>query len=138
MDYKFQKSLICILICLVVGLNVNASNKEKTKDKTQKTYERVDTMPQFPGGNTELMKYIHSSMQYPEKAKKDGVEGLVITKFTVDEKGKISDIYVAYSVSPLLEQEALRLVKKMPKWTPGKQDGQLVPVKVTMPIMFKL
>lgn len=117
----------------------NDHKKAKNKAISDSIYdvEKVDLYPQFPGGNGELRKYITTSLNYPSQAAEDASEGLVIVKLVVDGDGKIADPKIAYSADPSFEKEALRLVKKMPKWHPGQKDGQKVNVRVTLPIMFK-
>ena len=144
-----NKNFTYLLVFFVSLLFSSACFAENNgdKNKTKKTstalsdsiydVEKVDLYPQFPGGNGELRRYISSAINYPDKATKDGLEGLVIVKVVVDEKGKIADSQIAYSADPIFEKEALRIVKKMPKWNPGQKDGQKVNVRVTLPIMFK-
>lgn len=134
--------LILGMLCSLSSVAENRGNKSKKANTiiNDSIYdvELVDMYPQFPGGNTELRKYILSTLSYPDQARSESIEGLVIVKMIVDEDGKINDSKVAYSADPIFEKEALRLVKKMPKWKPGQKDGQKVNVRVTLPIMFKL
>lgn len=109
------------------------------QDKTgneKEPYAVVDQMPQFPGGPSELMKYITANLRYPEDAKQANSSGRVIAQFTVEEDGSITDIEIKRSVSPSMDQEALRVLSGMPKWQPGMQNGKAVPVKYTVPIVF--
>ena len=96
-------------------------------------------MPEFPGRIAECMKFIKKNMQYPEEAKKEGIEGQVICQFTVTKDGSIEDIIIVRSVHKLLDQEAIRIIKSMPKWIPGKnKNGEVENSKFTLPITFKL
>ena len=99
--------------------------------------KRVE-MPEFPGGMAECMKFLAKNMKYPAKAQKAGIQGRVIVTFVVQEDGTLTDIEVPRRVDPHLDKEAIRIVKLMPKWTPGKTGGKPVRVKYTVPIMFRL
>ena len=116
---------------LKIGLLPEGSNPNQS-------FDVVEEMPQFPGGNDALMKYLASNVRYPEVAEKAGIQGRVIVTFVVGSDGSISDATILKSVDPSLDQEALRLVNGMPNWTPGKQDGKPVRVKYTIPISFAL
>ena len=116
---------------LKIGLLPEGSNPNQS-------FDVVEEMPEFPGGSDALMKYLATNVHYPEAAEKAGVQGRVIVTFVVDSDGSISDANILKSVDPSLDQEALRLVNSMPKWTPGKQKGKAVRVKYTIPIAFAL
>ena len=103
-----------------------------------KVFDVVEEMPSFPGGNGALMSYLYSNTKYPVVAQENGVQGRVIISFVVERDGSISDVKVARSVDPSLDREAQRVVKSMPRWTPGKQNGQTVRVKYTVPVVFRL
>ena len=91
-----------------------------------------------PGGQTELMAYLGKNIKYPTIAQENGTQGRVIIQFVVERDGSISDVHVARGVDPYLDKEAVRVVKSMPKWLPGKQNGKAVRVKFTVPVMFRL
>lgn len=101
-------------------------------------YFIVDKMPKFPGGDTELSKFLIENLIYPELAIQNDAEGRVICQFVVEKDGSIGKIEVLRKVDPLFEKEAVRVIRKMPKWTPGKQNGKNVSVWFTLPINFKL
>ena len=103
-----------------------------------KVFDVVEEMPSFPGGNGALMSYLNGNTKYPVVAQENGVQGRVIISFVVERDGSISDVKVARSVDPSLDREAQRVVKSMPRWTPGKQNGQTVRVKYTVPVVFRL
>ena len=103
-----------------------------------KVFDVVEEMPSFPGGNGALMSYLNGNTKYPVVAQENGVQGKVIISFVVERDGSISDVKVARSVDPSLDREAQRVVKSMPRWTPGKQNGQTVRVKYTVPVVFRL
>ena len=98
----------------------------------------VEVMPQYPGGQIAMMKYIMENMKYPEQAMKKGIQGRVAVSFIVEKDGSISNVRPIHSVHTLLDKEAVRVVKSMPKWSPGKQHGKPVRVQLIVPIMFKL
>lgn len=106
--------------------------------KNDMVFDVVEVMPQFPGGQIAMMKYIMENMKYPKQAMKEGIQGRVTVRFIVEKDGSISDVKPILSVHPLLNKEAVRVVESMPKWTPGKQHGKPVRVQLIVPIMFKL
>ena len=106
--------------------------------EVEKPFEAVEQMPQFPGGDAALMKYISSNLMYPPVAAENGIQGRVILRFVVSKTGNIEQIQVLRSPDPSLEKEAIRVVKSMPKWVPGKQNGVSVPVYFTLPVTFRL
>ena len=101
-------------------------------------YMVVEQMPEYPGGISELMKYIARNIKYPADALREKKQGRVIVQFTVGTDGYTSDFKVIHSVSPSLDAEAIRVLANMPKWTPGMQRGKAVPVKYTVPVTFRL
>ena len=103
-----------------------------------KVFDVVEEMPSFPGGQGALMSYLASNIKYPVVAQENGVQGRVIVSFVVERDGSISDVRVARSVDPSLDREAQRVVKSMPRWKPGKQNGSAVRVKYTVPVVFRL
>ena len=103
-----------------------------------KVFDVVEEMPSFPGGSAALISYLSSNTKYPVVAQENGVQGRVIVSFVVERDGSISDVKVARSVDPSLDREAQRVVKSMPKWKPGKQNGSAVRVKYTVPVVFRL
>ena len=141
---------------------VGTENKEGVKDRTveavrndiavaapppppapkpevaSKVFDVVEEMPSFPGGQGALMQYLASNIKYPVVAQENGVQGRVIVSFVVERDGSISDVKVARSVDPSLDREAQRVVKSMPRWKPGKQNGSAVRVKYTVPVVFRL
>ncbi len=101
-------------------------------------FQVVEQMPQFPGGGAAIMKYFSEQINYPEEALQNRVEGRVIAQFTIKKDGSISDINIVRKVDPALDLETERVIAAMPKWQPGKQNGQVVNVKFTLPVIFKL
>ncbi len=98
----------------------------------------VEKMPEFEGGMNGMMSFLQKNIKYPEEAIKNGTQGRVVVQFVVNKDGSITDANVVKSVSPELDAEALRVVKSMPKWTPGEQRGEKVRVQFTLPVQFKL
>ena len=106
--------------------------------ESKKVYESVEQMPEFPGGMEEMMKFLQGNIQYPANAAKNKIEGRVVLQFVVEKDGQIGEVKVARPVDPELDAEALRVVKSMPNFIPGRQDGKPVAVWYTIPISFKL
>ncbi|WP_321425640.1 TonB family protein [uncultured Bacteroides sp.] len=111
---------------------------DSTKPKKEDIYTAVEVMPQFPGGDKALLKYIASNLKYPVQSQENKTEGKVYIRFIVTEKGNITKATVMRSLDQYCNAEALRVIKGMPKWTPGKQNGKNVSVYYVIPIMFKL
>ncbi len=110
----------------------------KPKVEESKVFEVVEQMPSFPGGDVALMQYLSKNIKYPPVAEEMGIQGRVICTFVVERDGSVSDIRIARSVDPSLDKEAIRVVSGMPKWIPGRQNGQSVRVKYTLPVTFRL
>ena len=104
----------------------------------EKVFDMVEQMPQFPGGVAELMKFIGEHLKYPTIAQENGVQGRVTCQFVVGRDGKVRDVKVLKALDPYCDKEAIRVILAMPYWIPGKQNGQTVSVKYTVPIMFRL
>ncbi len=103
-----------------------------------KVFDMVEEMPSFPGGPAALMQFLQSNTHYPEVAQENGVQGRVTVSFVVEKDGSITDVQVARSADPSLDKEAVRVVKSMPRWTPGRQNGSTVRVKFNVPVTFRL
>lgn len=103
-----------------------------------KVFDVVEQMPSFPGGPQALLQYLNSNVKYPVVAQENGVQGRVVISFVVEKDGSVTDVQVAKSVDPSLDKEAQRIVKSMPHWIPGKQNGSAVRVKYVVPVSFKL
>lgn len=97
-----------------------------------------DPMPEFPGGQAKLMDYLKSNIKYPVEAREMGIEGKVYIGYVVKTDGSISDVKVRRGVHQTLDREAIRVIKSMPNWIPGKQDGKPVNVQMTIPVKFTL
>ena len=117
---------------------VIATEPVKPKEEENKVFDVVEQMPSYPGGMSALMQYLSSTIKYPVIAEENGIQGRVICTFVVERDGSITDVKIAKSVDPSLDKEAMRVVSKMPKWIPGKQNGSAVRVKYTLPVTFRL
>ena len=111
---------------------------EKPKEEETKVFDVVEQMPEFPGGQAALLKWIGDNIKYPAIAEENGILGRVVCTFVVERDGSVTDVQVARSIDPSLDKEAVRVLKKMPKWIPGRQNGSAVRVKYTVPVTFKL
>lgn len=119
---------------------VSPEAKEAPADSTAKeeVFMVAEQMPEYPGGMKEMLKFLQENVKYPENAMKNNVQGRVIVQFVVEKDGTPTEFKVLRSVDPDLDAEALRVMKAMPKWKPGMQKGQVVRVKFTVPVSFKL
>ena len=107
-------------------------------EEENKVFDIVEQQPLFPGGPAALMKYLSENTKYPVVAQENGVQGRVTVQFVVEKDGSISDVHVLRGVDPSLDKEAVRVVKSMPRWTPGKQNGITVRVNYRVPVLFRL
>lgn len=106
--------------------------------ESDRVFSVVEQMPSFPGGMGAMMQYLSSNIKYPKEAEKKGIQGRVLLSFIVQTDGSITDVRISKSVDPSLDKEAIRVVKSMPKWIPGRQNGEPVRVKYTFPVTFRL
>ena len=107
-------------------------------EEENKVFDIVEQQPMFPGGPAALMKYLSEHTKYPVVAQENGVQGRVTVQFVVEKDGSISDVHVLRGVDPSLDKEAVRVVKSLPRWTPGKQNGINVRVNYRVPVLFRL
>lgn len=110
----------------------------KAAPEPERIFEAVEQQASFPGGTTALMKWLNNNLRYPELAQQNNVQGKVIVKFTVEKDGSISNPTVVRGVDKDLDREAIRVVRKMPKWSPGKNNGVAVRSYFTLPVTFRL
>lgn len=118
--------IVLLLSLVMVCSNVDAQKRDKIEE------------PQYPGGRKELLKYMEENMRYPDSMRDLDMEGEVVVEFYVERNGVISGVSVVKSVSKEFDDEAIRLTRNMPRWTPGRKNGALVRYKMTMPINFKI
>ena len=137
----FAVSALMLLVVVFVPARANAQDKkEKTtqthKDTTtgDKVYEVCEQMPIFEGGDAALLKYLRENLKYPDNTKDRGVQGRLVIGFIVEKDGSLTDVKVLRPVDIDLDAEVLRLVKGMPKWIPGRHNGQRVRVRYLLPI----
>ena len=122
----------------VLKAKESIAQPEPPKEEETKVFDVVEQMPSFPGGPSALFEYLSKNIKYPVVAEENGIQGRVIVTFVVERDGSITDVRIAKSVDPSLDKEAQRVVKSMPRWIPGKQNGSSVRVKYTVPVAFKL
>lgn len=103
-----------------------------------KPYTMVEQMPQYPGGEKELLSYISNNLKYPTIAAENGIQGKVYIRFVVSATGEVENVQVVRSLDPYCDKEAMRVINSLPKWIPGRQNGRNVPVYYTVPITFRL
>ena len=118
--------------------DVIAEPEPPKHEEENKVFDIVEQQPLFPGGPAALMKYLSENTKYPVVAQENGVQGRVTVQFVVEKDGSISDVHVLRGVDPSLDREAVRVVKSMPRWTPGKQNGITVRVNYRVPVLFRL
>lgn len=112
--------------------------EKKPEPKKEEIFTAVEQMPQFPGGEAELMKYVANHIKYPTMAAENNIQGRVVVKFVVKKDGSVGEVQVLRGKDPDLDKEAVRVVRTLPKFIPGKMNGQAVSVWFTLPINFKL
>ena len=126
------------MISLEDGTKIQIPLEIEKKIDENKAFDVVEQMPSFIGGDAALMKYLNKNIKYPVIAEDNGIQGRVVTTFVVERDGSITDVKVIKSVDPSLDKEAVRVIKSMPKWNPGRQNGSAVRVKYTYPVTFRL
>ena len=112
--------------------------KPKQEEVTEEIFVVVEDQPLFPGGNAAMMKFLSDNIKYPVIAQENNIQGRVICNFVVEKDGSITDVQVVRGVDPSLDREAVRVIQQMPRWKPGKQRGQAVRVRFTLPVVFRL
>jgi protein TonB len=121
-----------------VQVQETVQEEVKEEEAPQEVFVVVEEMPSFPGGETALMLFINSNIQYPEIAKENNIQGRVILKFCVTYKGGVDQVQIIKGVDPALDNEAIRVIKMLPAWKPGKQGGKPVNVWYNVPVIFQL
>ena len=137
----FAISALVLLVIVFAPAGANAQNKKVKKAQTHKdtatddkVYDVCEQMPIFEGGDAALLKYLRENLKYPDKTKDRGVQGRLVIGFIVEKDGSLTDVKVLRPVDIDLDAEVLRLVKGMPKWIPGRHNGQRVRVRHLLPI----
>ena len=136
MKTRKNVSLKVALMMLVLLFSFMTSTAQTKKNNM--VFDIVEVMPQYPGGQIAMLKYLMENIKYPKQIMEEGIQGRVTVSFIVEKDGRVSNVRLLRSVQPSLDKEAIRVVKSMPKWTPGKQNGKPVRVRFNLPIMFKL
>ena len=122
----------------VLSLMTAYAQKTVVSQSNQNVYDHVEVMPEFVGGMTAMMKYLQTNVKYPEDAIRQKLGGRVMVQFVVETDGTISNVRVAKTVFPSLDNEAVRVVKAMPKWKPGIEKGRPVRANFTLPVVFNI
>ena len=137
----FAISALVLSVIVFASVGANAQNKKVKKAQTHKdtttddkVYKVCEQMPTYEGGDAALMKYIGENLKYPEEAKERGLQGRVVVGFIIEKDGSLTNFKVLRAVDRALDAEALRVVKGMPKWIPGRHNGQRVRVRYLLPI----
>ncbi len=144
MDYKTIFQSLAFLFFVVSCNNIMGQNDSLQKVQLQEKNEEVinfyviENKPEFPGGQVAMLKYIAENTKYPEIAKEKGISGKVFVQFVIDKDGSVTKVKVMRGVNRLLDKEAIRVVKSMPKWKPGTIHGKAVKVLFQLPINFTL
>src|SRR5690606_17038916 len=141
-EFEFEPdesgNLLLVKKVTLIPKVVNVRTIPETLDSEEQIFFIVEEMPEFPGGELELRKFIANNIKYPVAAQEKGMQGRVYVTFVVDKNGEVANAKIARGVDPALDKEALRVVNSLPKWIPGKQRGQTVNVSYTVPINFAL
>ena len=132
------KKLVLLFLMAAVLLPLSAQKKTNKEINQTQPVTVSDKMPAFPGGQNALMAFISKNLRYPIQAQQKGIEGRSIIRFVVDKEGGVKDFKVVRSAHELLDNEAVRVLKTMPKWIPGELKGEKVEVYYTVPVMFRL
>jgi protein TonB len=111
---------------------------EEEEEAEEVIFTVVESMPGFPGGDAARIKYLNENINYPQMARESGIQGRVFVTFVVERDGSVTDVRVLRGIGGGCDEEAIRVIKNMPKWNPGKQRGKSVRVQFNMPILFKL
>jgi protein TonB len=146
-EYKSQETLTNTKVAISIadvkgnsdkGQDIADVKQQVTQVEEDHVYQVIEQMPQYPGGESELMSYIAKNLKYPVIAQENGIQGKVILRFVVSKTGLVDKIEVVRSLDPACDKEAVRVVKTLQRWIPGKQNGVNVSVYYTLPIAFKL
>lgn len=141
-DLGIKNRYLTNYVYVFAVLPMDAEMRDVDTDKlvnvdTDKVYDIVEQQPMFPNGPSALMKFISENTEYPVAARENGVGGRVTVQFVIEKDGYVSNVHVLSGVDPLLDKEAVRVVKSMPKWIPGKQNGKCVRVNYRVPVLFR-
>jgi TonB family protein len=130
-------AFLILITNLILSTSIGFAQEDKpSTDNVASETTKIITAPEFPGGNTELAKWLAKHLKYPKEAKKSRIQGVVKVEFNIDKTGKISDAKVIEGLHPLCDNEVIRLVNSMPNWIPGEENGEKVDIKYRLPIRF--
>ena len=124
--------------CYDVAISIIEVEEVEEPEEQILCYVVVETQPEFPGGEKELMKYIKDNLKYPVIAQESGIQGRVVVRFVVNKQGETTDVEILKGLDAACDKEVIRIVKSMPRWIPGKRSGRAVDVYYTLPVVFKL
>ena len=133
--WRLVATLSVLAILFTVNTTAVAQNKKAANDKV---YEKAEVMPEFPGGEQAMMDFVANNVKYPKEAMEKEISGRVLVSFVVEKDGSINEAEVVKGIGGGCDEEAVRVVKAMPKWKPGKDKGKAVRVSFMLPIVFKL
>ena len=137
-DVEIEEEMDIVDMEATEEMVIEIEPEEEEEEEEEEIFFVVEEMPSFPGGTKALSRYIAETVKYPAIARENDIQGKVFVRFCVTKTGKVSKVSVARGVDPLLDKEAMRVVKNMPNWKPGSQRGQAVNVWYTVPINFQL
>ena len=134
-----KKIAFLLLVALLSTTTITAQKTVISKNQSkERVFDVVENMPEFPGGQDSLMNFLMHTIKYPKEAMEKGIQGRVVAKFIVEKDGQVSTPKVVRSVYPALDEEALRVIRCMPKWKPGKQNGREVRVFFILFVTFRM
>ena len=133
--WRLLATLSVLAILFTINTTAMAQNKKTSNDKV---FEKVEDMPEFPGGEQAMMDFVSKNVVYPQEAQEKGISGRVFVSFIVEKDGSVNEVKIVRGIGGGCDEEAVRVVKAMPKWKPGTDKGKAVRVNYMLPITFKL
>lgn len=130
-----RNQIYLLLFAMLFPASIFAQERKSAK---KEVFQKVDQMPEFPGGIEQLKVYIANHLVYPPEASKKKIQGKVFVSFIVDKEGKVTNVEVVRGVDPLLDKAAFKVISELPQWKPGENKGKLVNVAYTIPVKFAL
>ncbi|MBT3303315.1 MAG: energy transducer TonB [Bacteroidetes bacterium] len=133
-----------VFVCFSLMSSAQTLDSNKIKGNTipaeqeESIFIYTEEIPQFPGGEQAQMRFMSENIRYPEFERDSGIQGLVVASFIIEKDGRITDIKILKGVTPDIDKEVIRVLKKMPRWSPGKQKGKAVRVRINLPVRFTL
>lgn len=123
--------------CCLQAQDVDTQTDVPVVSEEEMVYDEPDTLPEYPGGDRALLRFLAENLKYPVEAMEDNIQGKVVVKFVVNKKGDVENVHVIEGVDPSLDKEAVRVAKKLYGFKPGKKDGAAVKTWFTLPIVFR-